>query len=196
MKPVAFDDAETYEPEDGWRRVSMAGSDQFSFEWFEKPPGHSSPMHDHENEQVCLCLEGELTVATEDDSVTLQKNDSVLLESNETHRVENTGDELAVGLDVFAPGARSTSGRTAKSERTMKYLARTATGDPLLGDDEGYVPPSAPSNPIWGASGKHSRAPPQARSAMSPTRPPTPSRRPTSRSARRSNRSGSSGESD
>jgi len=58
MKPVAFDDAETYEPEDGWRRVSMAGSDQFSFEWFEKPPGHSSPMHDHENEQVCLCLEG------------------------------------------------------------------------------------------------------------------------------------------
>ncbi|EMA72703.1 MULTISPECIES: cupin domain-containing protein [Halorubrum] len=104
MKPVAFDDAETYEPEDGWRRVSMAGSDQFSFEWFEKPSGHSSPMHDHENEQVCLCLEGELTVATEDNSVTLQKNDSVLIESNETHRVENTGGELAVGLDVFAPG--------------------------------------------------------------------------------------------
>ena len=104
MKPVPFDEAETYEPEDGWRRVSMAGSDQFSFEWFEKPPGHSSPMHDHENEQVCLCLEGELTVVTEEDSVTLQENDSVLLEANETHRVENDGEELAVGLDVFAPG--------------------------------------------------------------------------------------------
>ena len=104
MKPVAFVEADTYEPEAGWRRVSMAGSDRFSFEWFEKPPGHSSPMHDHENEQVCLCLEGELTVATEDDEVTLQKNDSVLLASNETHRVENTGDEPAVGLDVFAPG--------------------------------------------------------------------------------------------
>ncbi|GAD53873.1 possible pectin degradation protein [Halarchaeum acidiphilum MH1-52-1] len=104
MKPVRFDEAETYEPEEGWCRVAMAGSDQFSFEWFEKPPGHSSPMHDHENEQVCLCLEGELTVATEDDKVTLQPNDSVLLESNETHRVENTGNERAVGLDVFAPG--------------------------------------------------------------------------------------------
>ncbi|MDB9233311.1 cupin domain-containing protein [Halorubrum ezzemoulense] len=104
MKPVAFDEAETYEPEEGWRRVSMAGSDRFSFEWFEKPPGHSSPMHDHENEQVCLCLEGELTVATEDGEVTLQKNDSVLVAPNEPHRVENTGDELAVGLDVFAPG--------------------------------------------------------------------------------------------
>jgi quercetin dioxygenase-like cupin family protein len=104
MKPVTFDNAETHEPEDGWQRVSMAGSNQFSLEWFEKPPGHSSPMHDHENEQVCLCLEGKLTVSTEDDTITLHPNDSVLLESNETHRIENTGDELAVGLDVFAPG--------------------------------------------------------------------------------------------
>ncbi|QLG63647.1 cupin domain-containing protein [Halorarum salinum] len=104
MRPVDFDDAETYEPEEGWRRVSLAGSERFAFEWFEKPPGHSSPMHDHENEQVCLCLRGELTVATEDDEVTLEQYDSVLLESWETHRVENTGDELAVGLDVFAPG--------------------------------------------------------------------------------------------
>lgn len=103
MKPVRFDEAETYEPDEGWRRVAMAGSDQFSFEWFEKPSGHSSTMHDHENEQVCLCLEGELTIVTEDGEVTLEPNDSVLLEANETHRVENTGNELAVGLDVFAP---------------------------------------------------------------------------------------------
>jgi quercetin dioxygenase-like cupin family protein len=104
MKPVDFDDAETYEPEEGWRRVALAGSDQFSFEWFEKPPGHSSPMHDHENEQVCVCLSGELTVETEDDDIRLGTFDSVLLESNEPHRVENTGEETAVGLDVFAPG--------------------------------------------------------------------------------------------
>ena len=104
MQPVAFDEAETYEPEDGWRRVSMAGSDRFTFEYFEKPPGHSSPMHSHENEQVCLCLAGEMTVFTEDDSITLGQYDSVLLESEESHRVENESDEMAVGLDVFAPG--------------------------------------------------------------------------------------------
>ena len=105
MNAVRFDEAETYEPEAGWRRVAMAGSDRFSFEWFEKPPGHSSPLHDHENEQVCLCLEGELTVVTDEaESVTLGPNDSVHLEANEPHRVENTGDERAVGLDVFAPG--------------------------------------------------------------------------------------------
>ncbi len=104
MEPVNFDEAETYEPEDGWRRVSMAGSDEFSFEWFEKPPGHSSPMHDHENEQVCLCLRGELTLYTDDDQVTLQQYDSVWLDSWESHRVANEGDVLAVGIDVFAPG--------------------------------------------------------------------------------------------
>jgi quercetin dioxygenase-like cupin family protein len=104
MQPVPFDEADAYEPEAGWRRVAMAGSDQFSFEWFEKPPGHSSPMHDHENEQVCLVVEGELTVHTEDDEVTLGRFDSVWLDSWEAHRVENTGDDVAVGVDVFAPG--------------------------------------------------------------------------------------------
>ncbi|GAA0652424.1 cupin domain-containing protein [Salarchaeum japonicum] len=104
MEPVDFDDAETYEPDEGWGRKALAGSDKFTFEWFEKPAGHSSPMHDHENEQVCVCLEGELTIYTEDDSVTLHEYDSVHLDSWEEHRVENTGDERAVGLDVFAPG--------------------------------------------------------------------------------------------
>ena len=104
MEPVDFDDAETYEPDEGWGRKALAGSEKFTFEWFEKPAGHSSPMHDHENEQVCVCLEGELTIYTEDDSVTLQEYDSVHLDSWEEHRVENTGDERAVGLDVFAPG--------------------------------------------------------------------------------------------
>ncbi|MBP1986838.1 cupin domain-containing protein [Halolamina salifodinae] len=105
MEFVPSDDAETYEPDEGWQRRALAGSDEFTFEWFEKPPGHSSPMHDHENEQVCLCLEGELTIHLEDEeSVTLEKYDSVHLESWETHAVENTGDETAVGLDVFAPG--------------------------------------------------------------------------------------------
>jgi quercetin dioxygenase-like cupin family protein len=104
MQHISFEDAETYEPEEDWRRVSLAGSEQFTFEWFEKPPGHSSPMHDHENEQVCVCLQGELTVYTEDESVTLRQHDSVWLESWESHRVANEGDELAVGLDVFSPG--------------------------------------------------------------------------------------------
>ncbi|WP_251329728.1 cupin domain-containing protein [Haloplanus pelagicus] len=105
MEVVDHDDAETYEPDEGWERRALAGSEQFSFEWFTKPPGHASPMHDHENEQVCIVLEGELTLHAEDgSSVTLGPYDSAWLEPWESHAVENTGDEMAVGLDVFAPG--------------------------------------------------------------------------------------------
>jgi len=104
MQVVKFEDAERYEPDDGWQRVALAGSDRFSFEWFEKPPGHSSPMHHHENEQVCVCLDGRLVVHFEDRRVELGRYDSVWIESNEPHRVENEGEETAIGLDVFAPG--------------------------------------------------------------------------------------------
>ncbi|WP_423746494.1 cupin domain-containing protein [Haladaptatus sp. SPP-AMP-3] len=104
MKSVSFSNADKYEPDDGWQRVSLAGSDQFTFEWFEKPPGHSSPMHDHENEQVCIVLQGELTIHTEDDKTTLERFDSAWLDAWESHRVENSGDDRAVAIDVFAPG--------------------------------------------------------------------------------------------
>jgi quercetin dioxygenase-like cupin family protein len=83
--------------------VSLTGSATFTFEWFEKPPGHSSPMHDHKNEQVCLFPSGELTLYTEDDSVTLEEYDSVWLDSWESHHVANESDEPVVGLDVFVP---------------------------------------------------------------------------------------------
>lgn len=104
MEVIRFDQGERYEPEEGWQRTSLAGSDRFTFEWFEKPPGHISPMHDHENEQVCVCLGGELTIYTEDASMALHQFDSVWLDAWESHQVENTGDERAVGLDVFSPG--------------------------------------------------------------------------------------------
>jgi len=104
VKEVEFSSADTYEPEDGWKRVSMAGSESFTFEWFNKRPGHSSPMHEHENEQVCLVLEGELTIYTEEEEVTLEKYDSVWLDAWESHRVANESEEMAVGLDVFSPG--------------------------------------------------------------------------------------------
>ena len=104
MREVPFDEAETYEPEPGWRRVAMAGSERFSFEWFEKPPGHASPMHSHDPEQVCICLSGALEVETPTDRTTLGPNDSVWLDANEEHLVRNPGETAATGIDVFAPG--------------------------------------------------------------------------------------------
>jgi quercetin dioxygenase-like cupin family protein len=104
MERVRFDGAERYEPDEGWERRSLADAEDVSVEWFTKPPGHSSPVHDHENAQVCLVLEGELAVHAGDRRVDLDRYDAVRLDPGEPHRVENPGEETAVGLDVFVPG--------------------------------------------------------------------------------------------
>lgn len=103
MKVVKFNEAESYEPEENWFRVSLAGSDAVSVEYYEKPPGHSSPMHSHAQKQVSIVIEGEMKAYSKENEVVLEKMDSVFFEANETHRIENVGDELAVGIDIFVP---------------------------------------------------------------------------------------------
>jgi quercetin dioxygenase-like cupin family protein len=104
MQVVRFKDADSYEPEKGWRRVSLAGSDSVSIEYFEKLRGHASPMHKHENRQILIVLKGKMKVCTEDEEVVLGEMDSVCLDENEPHVVENIGEGQSVGIDIFAPG--------------------------------------------------------------------------------------------
>ena len=104
MQVVRFKDAVSYEPEKGWYRVSLAGGDSVSVEYYEKPSGHSSPMHEHENEQVLIVGKGKMKICTEDEEVVLGEMDSVFLDEKEPHRVENIGEEKAIGIDIFIPG--------------------------------------------------------------------------------------------
>ncbi len=104
MEVVKFKDASSYEPEKGWYRASLAGKGSVSVEYFEKPAGHSSPMHKHENEQITIVIRGQMKVYTEDGQVILGEMDSVFFDGNEPHRVENVGKEKAVGIDIFIPG--------------------------------------------------------------------------------------------
>ena len=104
MQIVRFKDADSYEPEKGWYRVSLAGRDSVSVEYYEKPPGHSSPMHKHENKQILIVIKGKMKVYTEDEEVVLGEMDSVIFDESEPHRVENIGEEKAVGIDIFVPG--------------------------------------------------------------------------------------------
>jgi len=104
MQVVKFKEAESYEPEKRWRRVSLAGRDSVSVEWYEKPPGHSSPMHKHESKQVTIAIKGKMKVYTENEEVVLKEFDSVFFNENEPHRLENIGEEKAIGIDIFVPG--------------------------------------------------------------------------------------------
>ena len=105
MNIVKLNEGETYQPDPGWKRVALAGSDKISIEYFEKPAGHTSPLHSHSNEQVCIVMRGMMLVVNgEGKHSVLGPGDSAWFAPDEPHRVENAGEELAVGIDIFAPG--------------------------------------------------------------------------------------------
>ncbi|MBU0509545.1 cupin domain-containing protein [bacterium] len=107
MRVIRLNEGDTCEPDKGWRRVSLAGSDEVSVEYFEKPAGHASPLHSHPQEQVCIVVKGKMRmIARDHESVELGPGDSVWFAANESHAIENTGAETAIGIDIFVP-ARS-----------------------------------------------------------------------------------------
>jgi len=104
MKVIRFDNAESYEPEKDWRRVSLCSQEDISIEHFVPPAGHASPRHEHPNAQVLIVLKGKLTITTDDDEQELSENDAVYIPGDETHVVANPLKEPSVGIDIFIPG--------------------------------------------------------------------------------------------
>jgi quercetin dioxygenase-like cupin family protein len=104
MKVVKLAQGETYQPEPAWKRVSLAGSENLSVEYFEKPAGHTSPLHKHPSEQVSIILKGFMKVVNgAGEEALLGPGDSAWFAANEPHRIENPTDELSIGVDIFAP---------------------------------------------------------------------------------------------
>lgn len=105
MNIVRFREAETYEPEKDWRRVSLCSEENISVEHFFKSPGHTSPLHDHPNAQVLIVLKGKLTIFTDNDGVKeLAEGDAAYIPGGEPHVVSNPLDRPSSGLDIFVPG--------------------------------------------------------------------------------------------
>ena len=104
MKVIHFKDAESYEPEKDWKRVSLCSEENISIEHFVKPAGHASPRHDHPNVQVLVVLEGRLIIETDDGEQELCEGDAAYIPGDESHIVKNPLDRPSVGLDIFIPG--------------------------------------------------------------------------------------------
>ena len=105
MKITRMDEAECYEPDEGWKRTSLCGEERLSVEHFLKPPGHSSPVHSHPHDQVLVVLRGALAVQGGDGvEETLGEGDSAFFPAGEAHRVRNPLETPSAGLDIFAPG--------------------------------------------------------------------------------------------
>jgi quercetin dioxygenase-like cupin family protein len=90
---VKFKDARACELEPGWYRVSLAERDSGSVEYFENPPGHSIPMHEHKNKQIMVVVKGKMKVYAQDEEAVLGEMDSVFFDENEPHKIENALEE-------------------------------------------------------------------------------------------------------
>ena len=105
MKAIHVKDGERYEPEKGWLRVSTCQEKNISLEYFVKPPGHSSPLHRHMQEQVCVVIKGMMRVRNEaGEEFVLKPGDAAYFTPNEPHAIENALDEESIGVDIFVPG--------------------------------------------------------------------------------------------
>ena len=105
MKVIHFADAESYEPEEDWKRSSLCNEGDVSIEHFVKPPGHSSPRHEHPNTQVLVVLSGKLTISARDDGEReLGEGDAAYIPGGEAHVVKNPLGRPSSGLDIFVPG--------------------------------------------------------------------------------------------
>ena len=105
MKVIRFDDAERYEPEPNWKRVSLCSEPDISIEHFFKPPHHASPRHEHPNAQVLFVLRGEIWIKTDEDGEQrVEEGDAAYIPGGQAHVVENRLSETTVGLDIFVPG--------------------------------------------------------------------------------------------
>ena len=105
MNVIRFSEAESYEPEKDWKRVSLCNQEDVSVEHFVKPPKHSSPLHDHPNAQVLIVLKGKLSIITDNDGEQeLCEGDAAYIPGGEPHVVTNPLDELSIGVDIFVPG--------------------------------------------------------------------------------------------
>ena len=105
MIVTRFNSAESYEPEKEWKRISLCAKEDISVEHFIKPPGHSSPKHNHSNSQVLIVLEGKLKIEVDgQESQILSPRDSVYIPGGEMHVISNPLGTISVGIDIFVPG--------------------------------------------------------------------------------------------
>ncbi len=105
MKVFRFNQAETYEPEEDWKRASLCNQEDISIEHFVKPSKHASPRHDHPNTQVLVVLKGKLSIITDGyGEQVLSEGNAAYIPGGESHIVTNVLDEPSVGLDIFVPG--------------------------------------------------------------------------------------------
>ncbi|MFB6169341.1 MAG: cupin domain-containing protein [Haloferacaceae archaeon] len=103
MDVKSLDDVPETEAIDGVRLAQTVSGERASLQHFRIEPGATVHPHDHEHEQIGWLTAGSLVFELDDETVVVEAGDSYAIPGGETHGAENTGDETAVGVELFAP---------------------------------------------------------------------------------------------
>jgi quercetin dioxygenase-like cupin family protein len=103
MDVVHESDEASTEAVEGVHLKLLAGGTEANVQHFHIEPGAVVPEHSHPNEQLGYVASGTLDFHVDGETRTVEPGDSYVLAGGESHGAENTGDEPAVGVEVFAP---------------------------------------------------------------------------------------------
>lgn len=103
MERIGLSDQDSAEPVEDVYLTALAAGEKMSMQEFEIEPGATIPEHDHPHEQLGFIYEGELTFLCEGETVTVEAGDSYTIPGGQPHGIENRGDTVVRGIDVFSP---------------------------------------------------------------------------------------------
>jgi quercetin dioxygenase-like cupin family protein len=85
-----------------YARLLVAG-ENITVLWTRWDPGAIAPEHTHPNEQVAVCLEGEIIFTVNGEEALLHAGEFIHIPSNAPHAERNAGTQPAVLTDIFSP---------------------------------------------------------------------------------------------
>lgn len=103
MESVNKTDVDTIERSDGIHLSMTVVGDRMSVMHYRIEPGAVVPEHSHHFEQAGYVIRGEGRFESPDGEDVLSEGDAYMLESDEPHSLENVGDTVLEGIDIFSP---------------------------------------------------------------------------------------------
>ena len=117
MERSSLTECDPAEAADGVYLTLLAGTESMNVQHFEIQPGAVVEAHSHPNDQTGFLYEGELVFRIggggdsegegededEREEVVCGPGDSYAIPGEERHAVENRGDVVARGVDIFSP---------------------------------------------------------------------------------------------
>lgn len=103
MDHVPQSAVETAEPIQGVKLRLLAAGESANVQQYRIEVDGTVPEHSHPHEQLGYLIRGELTFLVNGEEVLVEAGDSYCLEGDEPHAIENRGDAVAVGIDIFSP---------------------------------------------------------------------------------------------